>query len=123
MTLATQDWQEEKPGVVSATTEVTPPVDISKYDPALMAAWRRFLDFDLASMDQKSTYQRIRQAIILLGALASTFAIVITFFAPDSPLRGPLRVALIVLPVATVALMNYGAQFAVSTHWVEYRVA
>ncbi|MBI5667117.1 MAG: DUF4231 domain-containing protein [Chloroflexi bacterium] len=114
---------ETKPATVTITTDTALPVDISKFDPALLAAWRRFLDFDLASMDQKGTYQRIRQAIILLGALASTIAIVITFFAPDSPLRTLFRIALIVLPVATVALMNYGAQFAVSTHWVEYRVA
>lgn len=114
---------ENKPVAVTKSADAAPPVDISSYDPALLAAWRRFLDFDLASLEQKGTYQHIRQAIIMLGALASTFAIVITFFAPDSPLRALLRIALIVLPVATVALMNYGAQFAVSTHWVEYRVA
>lgn len=36
---------------------------------------------------------------------------------------GFFRLTLIVMPVATVALMNYGAQFAASNTWIDYRIS
>jgi len=102
-------------------------IDVSTYDPALLSAWRRFLDYDVASSNQKGLHQRIRRWIIVLGLLTSAGA-VISIYAGAAPFGGdliqqPLRIALIIMPIASVALMNYAAQFSTSTGWVEYRVS
>ncbi|NWG16083.1 MAG: DUF4231 domain-containing protein [Chloroflexi bacterium] len=100
-------------------TATVPKIDPSTYDPALLAAWRRFLDYDRASSSQKQIHQRTRQWIILLGAFASALAVLSTYLGGG----GPLRVLLIILPIASVGLMNYAAQFSTSTGWIEYRVS
>lgn len=100
-------------------TAAVPKIDPSTYDPALLAAWRRFLDYDRASSAQKQIHQRTRQWIILIGALASALAVLSTYLGGG----GVLRILLIILPIASVGLMNYAVQFSTSTGWVEYRVS
>lgn len=118
---------EKKAAAVTVVTETAPPIDPSSHDPALLAAWRRFLDYDIASSNQKELHQRIRRWIIVLGLLTSAGA-VISIYAGNLPfasdlIRQPLRILLIIMPIASVALMNYAAQFSTSTGWVEYRVS
>jgi hypothetical protein len=91
-------------------------------DTALVAAWRRFLDYDKISSDQKRTYVRIRSWVIVLVLLTSAFA-VFSIYEPFVGLAGLLRLLLIVMPITGVALINYASQFASSTAWVEYRVS
>lgn len=95
-------------------------------DTALLAAWRRFLDYDKISSDQKRTYVRIRSWVIVFVLLTSTFA-VISAYKSDYPIfihiTNFLRLLLIVMPIASIALINYASQFASSTAWVEYRVS
>lgn len=95
-------------------------------DTALIAAWRRFLDYDKISSDQKRTYVRIRSWVIVFVLLTSTFA-VFSAYRSDYPIfihiTNFLRLLLIVMPIASIALINYASQFASSTAWVEYRVS
>lgn len=127
MTGPSQGRQEEKPEAKRATVEVAAPIDVSLYDPAVLAAWQRFLDYDYASSVQKQIHQRLRLTIILLalftavGAIVSIYAI--QWDALDGLLSGTLRLALILMPIASVTLTNYAAQFATSTGWIEYRVS
>ncbi len=113
---------------MNANPTVNPPqIKVADYDPAVVAAWRRFLDYDVASSNQKSLHQRIRRWIIVLALLTSAGA-VISIYAGGMPflvdlVQQPLRIALIIMPIASVALMNYAAQFSTSTGWVEYRVS
>lgn len=100
--------------------------ELKQHDPALLAAWRRFVDYDRVSTAQKAEYQSIRSWVITLGLAASTGA-VLSVFVSTIPFLGQglkefLRIALIILPIVSVALMNYSAQFATSTAWIEYRV-
>ncbi len=97
--------------------------DISqKDDPALLAAWRRFLDYDRVSSEQKRSNQRIREWIILLGLVTSVAAVFSTLIQDVPVLRDVVRMILVILPIVSVGLMNYSSQFASSTAWIEYRV-
>lgn len=89
-------------------------------DPALVSAWQRLLDYDLISSGQKSAYQATRSWIIVLG-LFTTAAAVFNSYVPV--LEGVFRIALIIMPIATVLLMNYASQFAGSTVWLQHRAS
>jgi hypothetical protein len=99
---------------------------VEKKDPALTAAWRRFLDYDRVSSQQKRDYQNLRGYVIALGLFTSAGA-VFSSYAGQIPsigveLQNILRIILVIMPIISVALMNYASQFASSTAWVEYRV-
>ncbi len=100
-------------------------LDPTKDDNALIAAWRRFLDYDRVSTDQKKQSIRIREYIIAIQLITSVIAILSSILilngAPQTISDG-IRLALIILPVISVGLMNYSSQFASSTAWIEYRV-
>lgn len=128
MTDKTQEPAEARTGVEAAAPDTTAkPEDISTYDQALVAAWQRFLDYDYASLIQKQIHQRIRMAIIILAIFTSVGAIIsvyaINWAVLDGLISGVLRLALVLMPIASVALTNYAAQFATSTGWIEYRVS
>lgn len=89
-------------------------------DPALVSAWQRLLDYDRISTGQKSAYQRTRSWIIILG-LFTTAAAVFNTYVPF--LESALRITLIIMPIATVLLMNYASQFAGSTVWLQHRAS
>ncbi len=104
-------------GVANPTTEP---------DIALIAAWRRFLDYNKISSDQKRTYVNIRSWVIIFILLTTTFAVFSAYqsnYEIINHFKGLLRLLLIVMPIAGVALINYASQFASSTAWVEYRVS
>jgi hypothetical protein len=89
-------------------------------DPALVSAWQRLLDYDRISTGQKSAYQTTRSWIIALG-LFTTAAAVFNTYIPF--LESAFRIALIIMPIATVLLMNYASQFAGSTVWLQHRAS
>jgi hypothetical protein len=94
-------------------------------DPALIAAWRRFLDYDRVSSDQKQQSLRLRELIVYIQLATSVIAIVSTLLVINGVpqvVSDVIRLVLIALPVVSVGLMNYSAQFASSTAWIEYRV-
>jgi hypothetical protein len=97
-------------------------------DPALVSAWRRFLDYDRVSSDQKKSYQRIREWVIAMYFITATGAVFSVMFKDSQYvesmpwLSGLMQLALIILPIVSVALNNYAGQFASSTAWIEYRV-
>jgi hypothetical protein len=163
----------------------------TQHDYALLAAWRRLLDYDRVSSEEKADYKRIRSWVITLGFLTASLAVFSTvavnndmgftvrptlvlvllialavllfrFFIPelnkqrkqekkmrqwfnlrlwiggitilialigaslrlsDENLTNAIRIALVVLPIASVGLMNYASRFASSVTWVEYRVS
>ena len=106
-------------------------------DAALIATWRRFLDYDQVSSDQKRLYSRLKEYMIVLGLLTSAgavFSIYLTradelawlnlpfFKSTVDSLSWILRILLIAMPIAIGLLMRYASQFASSTTWIEYRV-
>lgn len=104
----------------------TEPTEMNPNDTALLAAWRRLMDYDRVSSGQKGLYQYIRQWVIVITLLTSTLAVLSTFFRIDpvlDVLKEPVRWLLVILPVAAVAFMNYAGEFATSTAWIEYRVS
>ena len=92
-------------------------------DQALLAAWRRFLDYDAASAKQKVHHTRIRTAIIVLSLAASALAVISTY--RDNPiiefLQTPLYLSLVILPAISSVLLAYAASFAPSLSWLAYR--
>lgn len=110
---------------------------LESQDPALLASWRRFLDYDQVSSNQKQIYSRLREVVIALGLLTSAGAVISIFLQQvinsewiAMPVLGDLfiplglllRIMLIIMPIASVFLMRYATLFASSTSWIEYRV-
>jgi hypothetical protein len=99
---------------------------VEKKDAALIAAWRRFLDYDRVSSQQKRDYQKLRGYVITLGLFTSAGAVFSGYVGQipwiGNEMQNFLRLALIIMPIISVAMMNYASQFASSTAWVEYRV-
>ncbi|MEP7287785.1 MAG: DUF4231 domain-containing protein [Chloroflexota bacterium] len=95
-------------------------------DEALLAAWRRFLDYDATAKREKRIHTGLRIDIILYGLIS---AILLTVIAFESKIPLPsgfyegFRILLIVLPIAVAAMMTFAAQFAPSLAWVAYRVS
>ncbi|MBC7870075.1 MAG: DUF4231 domain-containing protein [Chitinophagaceae bacterium] len=93
-------------------------------DLALLAAWEGLLDYDFVSTDQKKSYRFIRKWAIwmTLGAtIAATAAAVLMSYQANSILE-VMRIALVIMPIVSVALMNYASEYARNTAWIEYRV-
>ncbi|MEP7288127.1 MAG: DUF4231 domain-containing protein [Chloroflexota bacterium] len=96
-------------------------------DQALLAAWRRFLDYDSASVIQKLNHNSTRRTIIILGFAASTLAVISTFVRnPVDPsivtVANILRVVLILIPAIMAGLMTYAVTFSPSLSWLAYRI-
>ena len=105
-------------------------------DPALIMAWRRFLDYDFVSSDRKWAHIHLRSRVIWLSFATSAVAVLSTFgqaweTTGYSPLALTLldigffilRLSLVVMPILSVGMMSYASQFASSTSWIEYRVS
>jgi hypothetical protein len=95
-------------------------------DPALRAAWQRFLEFDGQSIRQKKTNRRIRAPIILLTLLATVLAVIISYKEANDFINNiseALRVAIIIVPLVAAGLMAYAYQFFPSLSWITFRVA
>lgn len=107
--------------VASPSPQPRPP----QIDPALQAAWRRFLNYSDVSTRQKKLYRRLRQSIIVIAFSASALAVLsaFTFLKDIEFLSGAIRIMLIILPIAGVGVMTYATQFAAGTTWIEYRVS
>ncbi|XWX03656.1 DUF4231 domain-containing protein [Aggregatilineales bacterium SYSU G02658] len=95
-------------------------------DPALLSAWRRFLDYDRVSTSQKRSYLRIREWVILLYFLAASGAVITTLLQASGEMNelvvNGLRLLLVIIPLISVGLNSYANQFASSIAWIEYRV-
>jgi hypothetical protein len=84
-------------------TEPTP----APADPALIAAWRRFLDYNRIAISQKHEHNRIRSWVIALSLLTSAGAVVATFIPQFSASFTVFAAALVVANVLVFALMIY----------------
>lgn len=107
-------------------TKSTPPEYDPFKDPALLSAWRRFLDYDRVSTTQKRTYLRIREWVILLYFLAASGAVLTAILQASGTasewVLNIMRLLLVIMPLVSIGLNNYANQFASSTSWIEYRV-
>lgn len=107
-------------------TKSAPPEYEALKDPALLSAWRRFLDYDRVSTTQKRTYLRIREWVILLYFLAASGAVLTALLQASGTANefvlGVMRLLLVIMPLVSIGLNNYANQFASSTAWIEYRV-
>ena len=107
-------------------TRSTPPEYDPFKDPALISAWRRFLDYDRVSTAQKRSYLRIREWVILLYFLAASGAVITAILQASGGANefvlSLLRILLVIMPLVSIGLNNYASQFANSTAWIEYRV-
>lgn len=97
-----------------------------KTDPALLSAWRRFLDYDRVSTEQKHNYQRIREWVIALYFATAAGAVFIMTMQSSQIFSdfqlGVMRLLLVAMPIISVVLNSYANQFASSIAWIEYRV-
>lgn len=184
---------EKKTEQTTKAEDVKAPQDAHTGDDlALLAAWRRLLDYDRVSTTEKSGYQRLRGWVITLSFLTASLAVfstlkpnvalgftvrptltvalslaflllVFAFLIPeirrqwrisqseerrygnialwtvcsallmvlvylnftldDEGIVNLMRVTLVILPIASVGMMNYANSFSTSVTWVEYRAS
>jgi hypothetical protein len=92
-------------------------------DAALQYAWKRFLNFDNASIRHKPKNMRLRTAIIMLGFLASTLSVISGFHhGPPDLWKHMLQLSLIIVPLIAAGLITYAFQFTPSLSWIAYRM-
>ena len=96
-------------------------------DPALLTAWERFIDYDIASDRQKRNHTTIRRAAIYLSFLASLLAVVMGYLSlmPNADTNAGVRVLqfmLFLTPIILSGILAYASRFSPSLSWVSYRI-
>ena len=106
--------------------------ETQKPAPILEIAWTRYANLDLAADRRTASFFRIRKWIIILGVLATLFAIVTQlYFLDPAPTTAPfpgygiLRLLVKILFIATPVLASIFAAFATKFYsngaWLVYR--
>ncbi|MBI5930456.1 MAG: SLATT domain-containing protein [Chloroflexi bacterium] len=106
--------------------EAPPPIPASsrKILAALDNAWRRFNAFDEASKLLKTRYKRVRWGIILISFITTCAAVADARYSQrDDTVEVLMRVALVILPLLSAAILTFAARFEAGNGWVGFRVA
>src|SRR5512134_2224113 len=91
--------------------------------PILEVAWRRHTGLSIAADRRTAAFYQIRRWIIVLGILATLFAIVIELFFSEQPqLLGVIFKGLFVaIPVVASILAAFATKFYSNGAWLVYR--
>lgn len=97
--------------------------EIQKPAPILEIAWTRHANLDLAADRRTAAYYGIRRWIIVLGVLATLFAVLTQMFASGTPnlLRIVLKWFLIATPALASGLAWYSTRYYSNGAWLIYR--
>ncbi|NIM18527.1 MAG: DUF4231 domain-containing protein [Candidatus Aminicenantes bacterium] len=101
-----------------------------KHDSVLTDAWQKFADYDLNSIKQQKSFNRLQFWILLLGGLATVLALVHTqlvkissIFPASHWVEIILRYTVIVAPVTVSILMTITNLFKPGNKWLPLRRA
>ena len=94
--------------------------------PILEIAWLRHANLDLAAVKRTQAFYNIRKLIIMLGVLATLFAILTQQFFPDpgASLVGlVIKILFVATPVLASIFAAFAAKFYSNGAWLIYRAA
>ena len=91
--------------------------------PILNIAWTRYAHLDAAALRRTSAFYNIRRWIILLGILATFFAIMTqTYFSDSTSLIGLIvKIIFIATPVLASILASFASKYYSNGSWLIYR--
>ncbi len=98
------------------------PYNEDDFDPALLAAWSRFIDYDRASIRLKRQRWLVRSIIIMLSVVTSIYAVGITYMDTPGFWKNLVLVILAALPIFTAVMISYAKEFSPILAWSVYRV-
>jgi len=94
-------------------------METPKPSPILNIAWARFSELDATSLARSKSHISIRRGIVIVGILATLFAILSQSFPQDSGLIGySFRVFLILMPLIASGLAAFTKIFYSSGDWL-----
>lgn len=91
--------------------------------PILEVAWRKFAQYDDASVKRTAAFTNLRRWIAILGVLATLFAILTSIFSDSLPPIGGLilKFLLVAAPILASLLAAYTNEFFSSGDWLVAR--
>jgi hypothetical protein len=112
----------------SATEEPAMEIEAPKPTPILMTAWSKYAHLNAASVRRSGANFRFRYWIIVLGVLATLFAILtqIFFSAPDADKTAPgliVKIMFVTTPILASVLAAFTAKFYANGNWLILRSA
>src|SRR6185503_5765225 len=96
-----------------------PVMETPKPSPILNIAWARFSELDTTALARSKSHLRMRRWIVIVGILATLFAILSRSFPQDSGLVGlGFRVFLILMPLIASGLAAFTKIFYSTGDWL-----
>lgn len=91
--------------------------------PILEVAWRKFAQYDDASVKRTSSFTRLRRWIIIFGIVATLFSILVTLYPDTYPKLGAtvLKILLVLSPIIASLLAAIGNEYFSSGDWLVAR--
>ncbi len=89
-------------------------------DAILKLAWERFALYDANAKRQQTSFNKLQLWILTLGVLGTGLALSQTYFELDQML---LRYAIVIVPIATSALLVAASRFKAGNKWVLLRAS
>ena len=91
--------------------------------PILEVAWRKFAQYDDASVKRTATFTDLRRWILIFGVIATLLSILVTVYPGNFPKIGStiLKVLLVLAPIVTSLLAAIGNQFFSTGDWLVAR--
>ena len=103
----------------SITAEPVMEPETPKPSPILKIAWARFSELDTTALARSKSHMRMRRWIVIVGILATLFAILSQSFPQDSGLIGlSFRVFLILMPLVASGLAAFTKIFYSTGDWL-----
>ena len=91
--------------------------------PILEVAWRKFAQYDDASVKRTSSFIRLRRSILVFGVLATLLSILVTIYPNEFPALGSfaLKILLVASPIIASVLAAIGNEYYSSGDWLVAR--
>ena len=91
--------------------------------PILEVAWRKFAQYDDASVKRTTSFIRLRRSILVFGVLATLLSILVTIYPNEFPALGSfaLKILLVASPIIASVLAAIGNEYYSSGDWLVAR--
>lgn len=91
--------------------------------PILEVAWRKFAQYDDASVKRTASFTRLRSSILIFGVLATLLSILTTIYPSEFPPLGSfvLKILLVASPIIASVLAAIGNEYYSTGDWLVAR--
>ena len=91
--------------------------------PILEVAWRKFAQYDDASVKRTASFTRLRRSILIFGVLATLLSILVTIYPDEFPRLGSfvLKILLVTSPIIASVLAAIGNEYYSTGDWLVAR--